>query len=76
MKRAFLILVLLAANGSANAAQGQSRWCAEYGRDGRENCHFTSFSQCQAFVQGLSGWCRPSQYSYRRGQGAFGAPYR
>jgi hypothetical protein len=54
---AFLLLV-----SAAIPAQAQSNWCANFGRDGRENCHFVTFQQCMAFVQGLMGTCRPSQY--------------
>jgi hypothetical protein len=60
---------------TAMPAHAASNWCANYGRDGRENCHFSSFRQCQAFIQGLGGSCRPSQYRSshrRRGRETYG----
>jgi hypothetical protein len=77
IKTVIAIVLLLAAAMPAEAA---SNWCANFGRDGRENCHFTTFQQCLAFVQGLTGSCRPSQYrglsrrSYPKPYGA--DPYR
>ena len=39
-------------------------WCAEYsGLGGTESCDFSSFEQCQASVNGIGGFCRPSQYN-------------
>jgi Protein of unknown function (DUF3551) len=38
-------------------------WCAQYSGDGRENCGFSTFEQCQAGVSGKGGFCRPSQYN-------------
>jgi hypothetical protein len=60
MKTTTIALLLLVT--AAMPAQAASNWCANYGRDGRENCHFNTLQQCLAFVQGLTGTCRPSQY--------------
>jgi uncharacterized protein DUF3551 len=71
---AFLLLV-----SAAIPAQAQSNWCANYGRDGRENCHFVTFQQCLVFIQGLNGTCRPSQYrglSRRSYPRSYGSLYR
>jgi hypothetical protein len=75
MKKILIAASFLAMTGAAMPAHAASNWCANYGRDGRENCHFTTLQQCQAFIQGLSGSCRPSQYrssQRRRGPETYG----
>jgi hypothetical protein len=78
MKKALFALSVLAMTGLADTADARE-WCANYGREGRESCHFTSMRQCLAFVQGLGGTCRPSQYSgdwRRRGGNTYRRYYR
>ena len=40
------------------------RWCAQYGRGGggATNCGFVTFSQCQATVSGIGGFCVRNQF--------------
>jgi hypothetical protein len=78
MKKALLVLSMLAMSGLGSPAEAR-QWCANYGPHGRENCHFSSMRQCLAYVQGLGGTCRPSQYSgydRRRGRDSYGRRYR
>ena len=41
------------------SAQGQnSRWCADYGRQGAVNCGFRTLEQCRATISGFNqGTC-------------------
>ena len=63
MKKIMFAGLLTVLSGLNGAAQAESRWCATiYGEGGRENCHFSTFQQCQESVSGRGGFCRPSQY--------------
>ena len=64
--------VAVAAVATPASAQGQnSRWCADYGRNGATNCGFQTYEQCRATIAGFNqGTCYLNPQfpgNYRRG---------
>lgn len=59
---AFAALVMSAFATPASAVEYP--WCAQYGASGNggRNCGFTTFSQCQATVSGIGGFCERNQF--------------
>jgi hypothetical protein len=60
MRRALLLLGLLAGVALASPAQAQNYpWCAQYSGSmgGSMNCGFTTHEQCMATVSGAGGFC-------------------
>ena len=62
--RIIIAALVFAAYAAATpaAAQGQnSRWCADYGRNGATNCGFMTYEQCRATIAGFNqGTCYPN----------------
>lgn len=53
-----LALAAIAATTPANAQGQNSRWCADYGRNGAVNCGFVTYEQCRATIAGFNqGTC-------------------
>jgi hypothetical protein len=59
---AIAAVAIAGAFGTAQTAQAQGLWCAEYagGRDNATNCGFYTYEQCRATVSGVGGFCRPN----------------
>jgi hypothetical protein len=57
----FVLSLVTAAAAFALPAQAQNYpWCAYYGGargGGGENCGFSTFSQCEADISGIGGYC-------------------
>ena len=66
MKSVLAFAVAVGALWVVNTAPAQAdsyRWCAIYGgnaMDGSKGCWFNTLEQCQATVNGLSGFCQPN----------------
>ena len=56
LRTALLIGSALAALALSNRADNSGSWCAHY-RNGRNNCGFQSFKQCQVAVWDAQGFC-------------------
>ena len=59
MRTAWLIgsvLAVLAVLALSTRADNSGSWCAHYG-NGRNNCGFQSFNQCQVAVGDVQGFC-------------------
>jgi hypothetical protein len=49
-----LAFAIVAAATPASAQGQNSRWCADYGRSGAENCGFMTYQQCRATISGFN----------------------
>jgi hypothetical protein len=77
MRIVLLILVSLTAglSGSGTARADQYKWCANMGGGndgGMMNCYFVTLQQCQAYVQGIGGFCMPSPFDGNRPAASWG----
>jgi hypothetical protein len=50
----------IAVTVSACGTKASLPWCADLNAQGRVDCDYRSFEQCQATVRGLGGTCGPN----------------
>ena len=50
------VLAVLAVFALSTRAEDSGSWCAHY-RNGRNDCGFQSFKQCQVVVRDAQGFC-------------------
>jgi hypothetical protein len=58
MRTAWLIGSVLLVLALSTCADNSGSWCAHY-ENGRNNCGFQSFNQCQVTVGDVQGFCTP-----------------
>ena len=70
MRVALLMLIgLIASMAPSSARADQYKWCANMGGGndgGMMNCYFVTLQQCQAYVNGVGGFCMPSPFDGNR----------